>query len=84
MDPEWDEYRAPDTAKAAPEGAPTVYAVAPVELVGASTKFLETWLVKRDVDEALGYLSAQCNGLRAANRSADQPPPGAKKTRARS
>ncbi|MGA7415916.1 MAG: hypothetical protein WBW33_35925 [Bryobacteraceae bacterium] len=75
VDPEWDEYRAPDTATAPPEGAPTVYAVAPVELVGASTKFLETWMVKRDVDEALGYLSAQCTDCVRANLSADQPPP---------
>jgi hypothetical protein len=75
VDPEWAEYRAPDTAKAAPEGAPTVYAVAPVELVGASTKFLEAWFVKRDVDEALGYLSAQCTDCVRANQSADQPPP---------
>lgn len=75
VDPDWDEYRAPDTAPAAPEGAPTVYAVAPVQLVGASTKFLETWLVKRDVDEALGYLSAQCTDCVRANMGADQPPP---------
>ena len=73
VDPEWDEYRAPDTAKAAPEGAPPVYAAAPVELVGASTKFLETWLVKRNVDEALGYISTQCNDCVRLNRSADQP-----------
>lgn len=75
VDPVWDEYRAPNTAKAAPEGAPTVYAVAPVELVEASTKFLETWMVKRDVDEALSYLSAGCTDCVRANLSADQPPP---------
>ncbi len=75
VDPVWDEYRTPDTGKAAPEGAPTIYAVAPAELVGASTKFLETWMVKRDVDEALGYLSAQCTDCVRANLSADQPPP---------
>ena len=46
---------------APPAGAPTVYVQAPAELVRASTKFLETWLVKRDVDSALGYISAQCN-----------------------
>ena len=75
VDPVWDEYRAPDTATAAPEGAPTVYATAPAELVGASTKFLETWLVKRDVDGALGYMSAQCTDCVKLNLSADQPPP---------
>ena len=75
VDPVWDEYRAPNTATAAPAGAPTVYAAAPAELVGASTKFLETWLVKRDVDEALGYISARCTDCVKLNLSADQPPP---------
>jgi hypothetical protein len=75
VDPEWDEYRAPDAAAAVPAGAPTVYAAAPAELVRAGTKFLETWLVKRDVDEALGYMSAQCTDCVKLNLSADQPPP---------
>ncbi len=74
VDPAWDDYRAPDTAKAAPEGAPTVYSVAPTDLVRTGTKFLETWLVRRDVDEALGYISTQCNGCVRLNRSADQSP----------
>jgi hypothetical protein len=74
VDPAWDEYRAPDTAKAAPEGAPTVYSVAPADLVSTGTKFLETWLVRRDVDEALGYISTQCNACVRLNGSADQSP----------
>jgi hypothetical protein len=49
--------------------------VAPAELVRASTKFLETWLVKRDVDKALGYISAQCTDCVKLNLSADQPLP---------
>ena len=60
---------------AAPAGAPTVYAEAPVEMVRAGTKFLESWLVKRDVDEALGYISARVHRLRETEPSADQPPP---------
>src|SRR5687768_1286359 len=38
VDPVWDEYRAPDTATAAPPGAPEVYAAAPAELIAAGTK----------------------------------------------
>ena len=75
VDPVWNEYRAPNTATAPPAGAPTVYGEAPAELVRASTKFLETWLVKRDVDSALGYISAQCTDCVKVNLSADQPPP---------
>jgi hypothetical protein len=75
VDPVWDDYRAPDTASTAPAGAPTVYTSARPELVAASTKFLETWLVKRDVDQALGYMSAECTDCVKLNLSADQPPP---------
>ena len=75
VDPVWNEYRAPDTATAPPAGAPTVYVEAPAELVRASTKFLETWLVKRDVDSALGYISVQCTDCVKLSLSADQPPP---------
>jgi hypothetical protein len=59
VDPVWDEYRALDTAKAPPP-APTVYTEAPPEMVEATTKFLDAWLVKRDLDEASVYLSAKC------------------------
>ena len=82
VDPVWDEYQAPDTAKAAPEGAPTVYAVAPAELVGTGTKFLETWMVKRNVDDALGYVSTKCNDCVRLNRSADQSPQSTEDARA--
>jgi hypothetical protein len=75
VDPVWDEYQVPNTATAAPEGAPIVYVQAPAELVGASTKFLETWLVKRDLDEAMEFISAQCADCVKLNLSPDQPPP---------
>jgi len=75
VDPVWNEYRAPNTATAPPPGAPTVYGGASAKLVRASTKFLETWLVKRDVDSALGYISARCTDCVKVNLSADKPPP---------
>ncbi len=75
VDPIWEEYRVPDTSTAAPPGAPTVYAVAPVEMVRAGTEFLESWLVKRDVDKALSYISTRCIDCVRLNLSADQPPP---------
>ncbi len=75
LDPLWDEYSAPDTRAAAPAVPPTVYVAAPADLVSAGTKFLETWLVKRDVDEALGSISAQCIECVKLNLSADQPAP---------
>jgi hypothetical protein len=75
VDPVWDEYRAPDTRTAEPAGEPTVYTVAPAELIEAGTKFLETWLVKRDVDQALGYMSAKCTDCMKVNLSSDQPLP---------
>jgi hypothetical protein len=76
VDPVWEEYRSPDTATAAPAGAPTVYAAAPAKLVGTTTRFLETWLVKQDVDEALGYMSTLCTDCVKLTLSANQPPPG--------
>jgi hypothetical protein len=75
VDPVWTEYRAPNTIAAPPAGAPTVYTEAPAELVRASTRFLETWLVKQDVDSALAYISTQCSDCVKLNLSADQPPP---------
>jgi len=75
VDPVWSEYQAPNTAKTPPESAPTVYVDAPVELVRAGTKFLATWLVKRDVDSALSYISARCTDCVKLNLSADQPQP---------
>jgi hypothetical protein len=75
VDPVWNEYRAPDTASAPPPGAPTAYVQAPSDLVRASTTFLETWLVKGDVDSALGHISTQCNDCVRLNLTADQTPP---------
>jgi hypothetical protein len=75
VDPVWDEYRAPDTRTAVSAGAPAASATAPAELVGTTTKFLETWFVKRDVDGALGYLSARCADCVKLNLSEDQLPP---------
>ena len=76
VDPVWDEYRAPDTGTAVPQATPTAYAEAPKELVASGTQFLESWLVKRDVDKALGYISTQCADCVKLNQSADQPPVG--------
>jgi hypothetical protein len=76
VDPVWDEYRAPNTAKAPPPPAPTVYAEAPPEVVEAATKFLDAWLVRRDLDEAAGYLSAKCGECARLNRDPDQEQPG--------
>ena len=75
VDPVWDEYREPNTAAAPPAGAPIVYVKAPAELAGASTKFLETWFVKRNVDSAFDYISAEAIDCVKINTSADQPPP---------
>jgi hypothetical protein len=75
VDPVWDEYRAPDTAKAPPPVPPAAYTAAPIELVGAATKFLEAWLVKRDVDEASAYLSSKCGDCVKLNLAANEPQP---------
>jgi hypothetical protein len=75
VDPEWDEYRAPDTAKAPPPPAPTTYAEAPPEMVQAATNFLNAWLVKRDFDEAMRYLSSKCAACGKVNRDAGQQEP---------
>jgi hypothetical protein len=75
VDPEWEQYRAPDTAKSPPAPAPTTYATAPAGLVEAATKFLEVWFVRRDFDEALAYLSSKCADCAKLNRAADEPQP---------
>jgi hypothetical protein len=72
VDPEWDEYRAPNTAAAPPPPAPTTYADAPPEIVAAATKFLDAWLVKRDLDTALGYLSSKCGECAKLNADPDE------------
>jgi hypothetical protein len=76
VDPVWDEYRAPDTAKAPPPPAPTVYAEAPPEVVEAATKFLDAWFVKRDLDEASSYVSAKCAECVRLNPDPDAQQPG--------
>jgi hypothetical protein len=76
VDPEWDEYRAPDTAKAPPPPSPTAYTEAPPQVVEAATKFLDAWLVKRDLDEASGYLSAKCAECARLNLDPDEKQPG--------
>jgi hypothetical protein len=75
VDPGWDEYRAPDTAKAPPPPAPTGYTEAPPEVVEAATKFLDAWLVKRDLDAASGYLSAKCAECVRLNLDPDEQQP---------
>jgi hypothetical protein len=75
VDPVWEEYRAPDTAKAPPAAAPTAYAPAPAGLVEAATKFLDAWFVRRDFDEALAYLSPKCTDCVKLNSAADEPAP---------
>jgi len=75
LDPVWDEYRAPDTRTAAPPVAPTVYVTAPAELVSRATQFLTTWLVKRNVDEAFGHISAQCADCVKLNPAAGETAP---------
>lgn len=60
VDPEWEEYSAPNTASTVPPPAPTEYATAPAGLVDGATKFLMAWLVRQDIDEASRYLSAGC------------------------
>jgi hypothetical protein len=77
VDPVWDQYRAPNTAKAPPPPAPTTYAEAPAEVVEAATKFLDAWLVKRDLDEASGYLSAKCAECVRLNLDPAEQQPGA-------
>ena len=72
VDPEWEEYSAPNTASAAPPPAPTAYATAPAELIDGATKFLMAWLVKQDIDEASRYLSAGCARCALLNRTPDQ------------
>jgi hypothetical protein len=72
VDPVWDEYRAPDTATAPPAAAPVAYTTAPGELVEASTKFLEAWFVRRDLDGAAAYLSRQCADCVKLNQSLDE------------
>jgi hypothetical protein len=76
VDPEWDEYRAPDTAKAPPPPAPITYAEAPTDVVEAVTNFLDAWLVKRDLDEALHYLSSKSAACGKLNRDVGQQEPG--------
>jgi hypothetical protein len=75
VDPEWDEYRAPNTAKAPPAPAPTTYTQAPAGLVEASDKFLEAWLVRRDFDQALKYLSSRCADCVKLNVAAEERQP---------
>jgi hypothetical protein len=75
LDPVWDEYRAPDTSAAAPAVAPTVYVTAPAELVSRVTQFLTTWVVKRNVDEAFGHISAQCTDCVKLNPTAGKAVP---------
>ena len=45
-------------------------------MVGAATKFLNAWLVKRDLDAASGYLSAKCADCVKLNLDADKQQPG--------
>ena len=73
VDPVWDEYRAPDTSKGPPAAAATEYTPAPAELQGAATKFLEAWLVRRNLDEALAYMSSKCADCVKLNRAPDEP-----------
>jgi hypothetical protein len=75
VDPVWDEYRAPDTAKAPPAPAPITYTQAPAGLVESATEFLGAWLVRRDLDEAAAYLSPKCADCVKLNRAADEPEP---------
>jgi hypothetical protein len=77
VDPEWEKYRAPDTASAPPPPAPTQYTEAPQEVVGTAAKFLEAWLVKRDFDEASGYLSPKCADCLKLNAYPNEQQPGA-------
>jgi hypothetical protein len=75
VDPEWEQYRAPDTGKSPPAAAPTAYAPALAGLVEASTKFLEAWFVRGDFDAALEYLSPKCADCVKLNRAGDEPAP---------
>ena len=72
VDPEWDEYSAPNTATTVPRPAPTEYAKAPAGVIDSATKFLMAWLVKQDVDQASSYLSAGCARCLLLNRPAGQ------------
>jgi hypothetical protein len=77
IDPVWDEYRVPNTATTTPPPAPTRYTTAPADLIGAATKFLMSWLVKQDLDEASRYLSAKCADCLKLNRASGQSGPKA-------
>jgi hypothetical protein len=75
VDPVWDKYRAPDTAKAPPAAVAVEYATAPIQLVEAATTFLEAWFVRRNLDETSAYLSPKCADCVKLNLPADEPQP---------
>jgi hypothetical protein len=72
VDPEWDEYSAPNTATSGPPPAPTEFTKAPAGVIDGATQFLMAWLVKQDVEQASSYLSPRCVRCLLLNRSSDQ------------
>jgi len=69
-----EEGRIPDNRARIAEGEPT-YVVADPEVVKASTTFLREWLVEKEIDRAIGYLSPSCFACVDLYRSDDVPAP---------
>jgi len=74
VDPVWTRYQVPSLQTATVEAAPSLPVVAgDSQMVKAATQFLETWLVRDQVDQALQQVSGRCYDCYNLYRDEEQP-----------
>ncbi len=74
VDPEFDRSAVPNAGTAPVKVLPLPVVDGDKGMIMAASDFLKLWLVKKDVDGALGYLTPECVECSKLYRSDDSPP----------
>ena len=79
VDPELERNAVPDAGAPRAKAAPLPVVEGDKDMINAASDFLKLWLVKKDVDSALRYLTPECLECARLYRSDDSlhPPPAA-------